>query len=131
MKPSEMLAMPAANAEPMVVYTGPKRTGAALVAAVAADEASQTVRGKKGKEAGVTVRIAAKPDPKAEAKPAAEAAASPPQQKQAAKNTAEAKPPRRSRPGAPRRTAPRRMHEVGRGQAGAAKPKPAAKDTKN
>ena len=49
MKPSEMLAMPAAAAEPMVVYTGPKRSGAALVAAVAADEASQTVRGKKGK----------------------------------------------------------------------------------
>ena len=68
MKASEMLAMPAATAEPMVVYTGPKRDGAALVAAVAADEASQTVRGKKRKGKGrVTVRIAAKPDPKADA----------------------------------------------------------------
>ena len=37
MKPSEMLAMAPAAAEPVVVYTGPNRTGAALAAAVAAD----------------------------------------------------------------------------------------------
>jgi D-alanyl-D-alanine carboxypeptidase len=90
LKPSEMLAMPAAAAPAMVVYTGPKRTGAALVAAVAADEATQTVRGKKGKKKKtVAVRVAAKPDPKAKpetAKP------KPAAQKQAAKNTAEAKP---------------------------------------
>ncbi len=49
MKASEMLALPAATAEAMVVYTGPKRSGAALVAAVAADEATQTVRGKTKK----------------------------------------------------------------------------------
>jgi D-alanyl-D-alanine carboxypeptidase len=88
-KPSEVLALPAANAEPMVVYTGPKRSGAALVAAVAADEASQTVRGK-GKKKSLTVSVAAKPDPKA--KPDAKPAAKPAAQKQAAKNTADPKP---------------------------------------
>jgi D-alanyl-D-alanine carboxypeptidase len=102
MKASEMLAMPAAAAEPMVVYTGPKRSGAALVAAVAADEAGQTVRGKKGKKGRVSVVIAAKPDPKADPKPQAKptakptaaspAAAKPAAQKQAAKGTGEAKP---------------------------------------
>jgi len=93
-KPSEVLAMPAANAEPMVVYTGPKRSGAALVAAVAADEVGQTVSGgKKGKKkkSGVTVRIAAKPD--AKPKPEATQKPKPTAQKQAAKNTAAAKPP--------------------------------------
>jgi D-alanyl-D-alanine carboxypeptidase len=143
MKPSEMLAMPAANAEPMIVYTGAKRTGAALVAAVAADEASQTVRGKKGKK-GVTVRIATKPDAKADAKadakpdakPAAKPAAQkPPAQKQAATTTA-----------APKPAAPKPTKDVAKKDApksdaksdakpdakqAAAKPKPAAKDTKN
>jgi D-alanyl-D-alanine carboxypeptidase len=38
-KPAELLAMPAAAAEPVVVYTGPTRTGAALAAA--ADEEAQ------------------------------------------------------------------------------------------
>jgi D-alanyl-D-alanine carboxypeptidase len=91
-KPSEVLAMPAANAEPMVVYTGPKRSGAALVAAVAADEATQTVRGKgKKKKIGVTVRIAARPD--AKPKPEAAQKPKPAAQKQAARNTAAAKPP--------------------------------------
>jgi D-alanyl-D-alanine carboxypeptidase len=89
-KPSEVLAMPAANAEPMVVYTGPKRSGAALIAAVAADEASQTVRGKKNKKGRVIVRIAARPEPKA--KPETAGKPKPAAQKQAAKNTAEAKP---------------------------------------
>jgi D-alanyl-D-alanine carboxypeptidase len=55
MKPSELLAGPAASAEPIPVYTGPTRTGAALIAAVAADADRQTSqhRGKKS-------RIAAK-----------------------------------------------------------------------
>lgn len=37
-KPAELLAMPAAPAEPVIVYTGPARTGAALIA-VAEEEA--------------------------------------------------------------------------------------------
>jgi D-alanyl-D-alanine carboxypeptidase len=62
-KPSELMAGPAAAAEPIPVYTGPTRTGAALIAAVAADTERQTPqhRGKKS-------RIAAK-------KPDADAAA--------------------------------------------------------
>jgi D-alanyl-D-alanine carboxypeptidase len=137
MKPSEMLAMPAAAAEPMVVYTGPKRTGAALVAAVAADETSQTVRGKKGKK-GVTVRIAAKPDPKADAKPVAAKPAAKPAVQQAARPTADPKPV------APKPVAPKPAKDVAKNEAtkpyaakpdaakqAAAKPKPVAKDTKN
>jgi D-alanyl-D-alanine carboxypeptidase len=66
-KPSELLAAgPAAN-EPMVVYTGPKKTGPALIAAVATDSEKQAtpLRGKKSRVA------AKKPDaaaPKSEAK---------------------------------------------------------------
>jgi len=67
-KPSELLADGPAASEPMVVYTGPKKTGAALIAAVAVDSEKQTTsrRGKK-------TRVAAKkPDaePKSEAKSA-------------------------------------------------------------
>lgn len=107
MKASEMLAMPAAAAEPMVVYTGPKRSGAALVAAVAADEAGQTVRGKKGKKGRVNVVIAARPDPKAGAKPQAKPAAKPAAAKPvapkqvAAKGSGEAK-PAAAKPAAPK-----------------------------
>jgi D-alanyl-D-alanine carboxypeptidase len=57
-KPSEWLAANPAPAEPVVVYTGPTRSGAALVAAVAADSDSQRATGRRGKRA----RVAAKPD---------------------------------------------------------------------
>jgi D-alanyl-D-alanine carboxypeptidase len=66
-KPSDLMAAAAAPAEPIPVYTGPTRTGAALIAAVAADVDQQTPRhhGKKS-------RVAAKKDdaaePNAEAK---------------------------------------------------------------
>jgi D-alanyl-D-alanine carboxypeptidase len=70
-KASEMLAGGPAASEPMVVYTGPKKTGPALIAAVAVDTEAQTPA-KRGKK----TRVAAhKPDaaaaPKADAKPAA------------------------------------------------------------
>ena len=66
-KPSELLAAGPAASEPMVVYTGPKKTGPALIAAVAVDEQKQTAR-PRGKKA----RVAAKPaEPKADAKPEA------------------------------------------------------------
>ena len=66
-KPSELLATGPAAAEPMVVYTGPKKTGPALIAAVATDSEKQATprRGKKSRVA------AKKPDtaaPKAEGK---------------------------------------------------------------
>ena len=68
-KPSELLAGGPAASEPMVVYTGPTRSGAALVAAVAADSEKQASRHR-----GKKTRVAAKPDaatePKAEAKDA-------------------------------------------------------------
>jgi D-alanyl-D-alanine carboxypeptidase len=70
MKPSELLAGPAAAAEPIPVYTGPTRTGAALIAAVAADTEKQTPqhRGKKSRVASKKPDPAA--EPKAEAKDA-------------------------------------------------------------
>jgi D-alanyl-D-alanine carboxypeptidase len=74
-KPSDLLAAEAAASEPIPVYTGPTKTGPALIAAVAAEAEKQTPakRGKKSKIA------AKKPDaaaPKAEAgaKPAKPAA---------------------------------------------------------
>jgi D-alanyl-D-alanine carboxypeptidase len=57
-KASEMLAAGPAASEPMVVYTGPKKTGTALIAAIAVDTEKQTPA-KRGKR----TRVAAhKPD---------------------------------------------------------------------
>src|SRR3981189_3771134 len=53
LRPSEMLAAAAAPSEPVIVYTGPTKTGPALIAAVAVDSEKQTPRrGKKGQAAG-------------------------------------------------------------------------------
>ena len=67
-KPSELLAAAPAASEPIPVYTGPTRTGAALIAAVAADVEQQTPRrhGKKSRVAAKKPDAAA--EPKAEAK---------------------------------------------------------------
>jgi D-alanyl-D-alanine carboxypeptidase len=47
------MAAAAAPSEPVIVYTGPTKTGEALVAANVADTEQQTVRrGKKGRAAG-------------------------------------------------------------------------------
>jgi D-alanyl-D-alanine carboxypeptidase len=63
LRPSEMLAAAAAPSEPVIVYTGPTKSGPALIAANAADSEQQTVRrGKKGRAA------AKKPVATAEAK---------------------------------------------------------------
>src|SRR3982075_613699 len=64
-KPSELLAGAPASSEPIPVYTGPARTGTALIAAIAADTEKQTSR-QRGKKP----RVAAK-------KPVATAAAKP------------------------------------------------------
>jgi D-alanyl-D-alanine carboxypeptidase len=74
-KPSEWLASAPAPSEPVVVYTGPTRSGAALVAAVAADADSQVMRhGKKSHVAARKPETGPKAeggkDGKAEAKPA-------------------------------------------------------------
>ena len=105
-KPSELLAAAPAASEPIPVYTGPTKTGAALVAAVAADEKQMPrQRGKKSrvaskkpdktaapkaeavKEDKSAKRAAAKPDaaPKAAAKPVAAAEPKPAKPKAAAK----------------------------------------------
>jgi D-alanyl-D-alanine carboxypeptidase len=53
LRPSEMLAAAAAPSEPVIVYTGPTKTGPALIAAVAVDTEKQTPRrGKQGRAAG-------------------------------------------------------------------------------
>ncbi|WFU82385.1 D-alanyl-D-alanine carboxypeptidase [Bradyrhizobium sp. CIAT3101] len=67
MKASELMASAPEAAEPVVVYTGPTRTGAALVAAVAADSDQQTPPKARGKKS----RTAKKPDAGSDAKTAA------------------------------------------------------------
>jgi D-alanyl-D-alanine carboxypeptidase len=56
LKPSELLAADAAPSEPVVVYTGPTRTGPALIAAVAADADRQATPKLRGKKARVAVK---------------------------------------------------------------------------
>jgi D-alanyl-D-alanine carboxypeptidase len=94
-KPSEMLAAAPAPSEPIVVYTGPKKTGTDLVAAVAADTEKQATprRGKKPRLA------AKKPDASAEGndtkggtKPTATTAETKPAAKPAGVKHANAKP---------------------------------------
>jgi D-alanyl-D-alanine carboxypeptidase len=83
LRPSEMLAGAAAASEPVIVYTGPTKTGPALIAANAVDSEQQAVRrAKKGRSAGkMPVATAeAKTDPKAkdaksDGKPATRSAA--------------------------------------------------------
>ncbi|MGC1561000.1 MAG: D-alanyl-D-alanine carboxypeptidase family protein [Bradyrhizobium sp.] len=65
LKPSDMLAAAPAPSEPVPVYAGPTRTGAALIAAVAADAEEQTRH--HGKKSKITLK---KPDASVEAKAA-------------------------------------------------------------
>jgi D-alanyl-D-alanine carboxypeptidase len=105
-KPSELLAGAPAASEPIPVYTGPARSGAALIAAVAADSDSQTIARRHGKKSRLAAR---KPEP--EAKPAHDRHAG-------AKSDAAAK-PTASDPSAAKPAKPK----------AAAKPKPAAKSS--
>jgi D-alanyl-D-alanine carboxypeptidase len=62
-KPADLMAAAPAPSEPIPVYTGPTKTGAALIAAMAVDTEKQTVRPK-----GKKTRVAAKkPDAAADA----------------------------------------------------------------
>jgi D-alanyl-D-alanine carboxypeptidase len=74
MKASELMASAPAAAEPVVVYTGPTRTGADLVAAVAADTDQQATPKARGKKS----RVAKKPDAKTDAKTDTKTAAAKP-----------------------------------------------------
>jgi D-alanyl-D-alanine carboxypeptidase len=77
-KPSDLLAAAPAPSEPIVVYTGPTRSGAALIAAVAADSANQDVSKKRGKRARVAAKKQEAAEPKAaEAKPTRHASVKP------------------------------------------------------
>jgi D-alanyl-D-alanine carboxypeptidase len=78
LKPSELLAAAPAPSEPIPVYTGPTRTGAALIAAVTADTDQQATRrhGKKSRVASKKTDTQTEPrnEAKTEAKDAAKEA---------------------------------------------------------
>ncbi|MEH2505825.1 D-alanyl-D-alanine carboxypeptidase [Bradyrhizobium sp. AZCC 1578] len=76
-KPADLLAAAAEPSEPVPVYTGPTKTGPALIAAVAAEAEKQASakRGKKSKIAAKKPDAAAAPKAEANAKPAAKPAA--------------------------------------------------------
>lgn len=81
MKVSDLLAMPAAAAAPVIVYTGPTRTGAAVLEADAAETANQAASVAKRKKAAKPKVAAAKPaadDTKSDKKPDAKPAAAKP-----------------------------------------------------
>lgn len=80
-KASELLLQDVPVGEAMVVYTGPKKSGAALIAAVATDSEKQTT-GKRGKRSRVAAK---KPDGAAEPKAAETKSAAKPEQKPAVK----------------------------------------------
>ncbi len=89
MKASELMASAPAPAEPVLVYTGPTRTGTALIAAVAADADQQATPKARGKKS----RVAKKQDAGSDTKPDAKtdgktAAAKPDTAKPEAKNAA-------------------------------------------
>ncbi|MBR0830786.1 serine hydrolase [Bradyrhizobium manausense] len=88
MKASDLLASAAAPVEPVPVYTGPTRTGAALIAAVAADADQQATprRGKKSRVAAHKPDAGEKPkEAKSDAKQNAKPDANKPDAKTAAK----------------------------------------------
>src|SRR5882757_6309688 len=69
-KPSELLAGAPAASEPIPVYTGPTRTGTALIAAVAMDAEKQTTARPHGKKSRVAAKKDAGTEPKTDAKDA-------------------------------------------------------------
>ena len=73
-KPSDLLAAEAAVSEPIPVYTGPTKTGTALIAAVAAEAEKQTPA-RRAKKVAAKKPDAAAPKAEAGAKPAAKPAA--------------------------------------------------------
>jgi D-alanyl-D-alanine carboxypeptidase len=106
LRPSEMLAAAAAPSEPVIVYTGPTKTGPALIAAVAVDSEKQTPRrGKKShaagkkpvatadaKDAKSDTRVSVTIDPNAPIKPRARHASAKPDAAPAKPAAASAKP---------------------------------------
>ena len=122
--PAALLAAAPEPAEPVVVYTGPTRTGAALLAAIAADSESQTVAKPKGKKARVAAKkpdaAESKGDVKSDSKGEPKAATKP-----AASKHANAKPDAASKP-ADKPAADGAAAKPAKPKAVATKPKPAA-----
>ena len=87
LRPVDMIAAAPAASEPVIVYTGPKKTGTELIAATAVEAAKQTPKARpkakrsqiaaKKPDAGADAKSDAKMDAKTEAKPSAGAAAKP------------------------------------------------------
>ena len=125
-KASELLLQDVPVGEAMVVYTGPKKSGAALIAAVATDSEKQST-GKRGKRA----RVAAKPDGAAEktaaAKPEQKPVAKPKVQHASAKPDAAAAKPAAAKPAAakPAASAGAKPAASAKPPAATTKPKPA------
>src|ERR1700729_3922910 len=109
LKPSELLAAAPAASEPIPVYTGPTRTGPALIAAVAADAAEEA---GAAKDRGKKTHVAAKRPPEA----GADDASKPAKHANAAAKTAD-KPATDAKPAKPKTVAK------------PAKPKPDAKSS--
>jgi len=103
-KPSELLAAEPAASEPIPVYTGPTKTGVALIAAVAEDAEKQTTRhrGKKSRVAAKKPDTATSPAPSKQAnatpKAGAKPAAATDKPAKPAKPKAAAKPPAKPAP---------------------------------
>ena len=143
-KASDMLAMPAAAATPVIVYTGPARTGAAILEADAAETASQAAsvgerRKKKGGKSKLAKQDAGETAKSTGAKPkaaAATAAAKPSTAKPAAAKPDPAKPaaaPKADKKDAAAKTAAKpaaAAKPAPAKPAAAAKPADAAKGTK-
>jgi D-alanyl-D-alanine carboxypeptidase len=126
-KPSELIAGPAAVSEPVPVYTGPTKSGAALIAAVAADTDQQTTakRGKKSRAAAKKPDAATASKAEANAKPAAKQAAKTDTKPSAARH-ANAKPEAAAKPAAAAEKKPAASAEKKPAAAGdKAAPKPA------
>ncbi|WP_028348111.1 serine hydrolase [Bradyrhizobium murdochi] len=117
-KPADLLAAAAEPSEPVPVYTGPTKTGPALIAAVAADAEKQTPA-KRGKKSTIAAK---KPD----AAPKAEASAKP-AAKPAAVRHATAKPEAAAKPAATAERKPAATATAEKKPAASADKKPAAK----
>jgi D-alanyl-D-alanine carboxypeptidase len=91
MKASELMASAPAAAEPVLVYTGPTRTGTALIAAVAADADQQVTPKPRGKKSRVAKRPDAADKPADKPKDAKPAAAKPDAKPVAAAKSADGK----------------------------------------
>ena len=77
MKISQLLAAPANPVTPIIVYTGPTRTGDAIIAADAAETARQAIPKRKGAKAKLAAKQEAGTDKKPEVKQDAKSAAKP------------------------------------------------------